>query len=450
MIGKKNQQSGITKNITDAWLVNRNDWEMESGVMSKIYANSYLTIAASSASSDECGFLGPRSAHIARSLEYKNGIPETKIQVREQILHEDSELSTADPLFTRAWAFQELLVSRRVVCYSSAEIQWHCQRSSWCECDQFDESSLSLDASTLRQRRRAVHSQARTTQYGLPEDANFYHRWYSIVEAYPSLRLTVPTDRLPALSALAQLFSIKLNDTYMAGLWKGDIRRGLRWQTSWDQPAIGKLPQKYLAPSWSWVSIDGKVFYERSFGQLGYDPADVEPNWASTVGEPIHDDFVDVCCNTSSANYFGEINGGFLKISGRHATAFLEVPGVKDGADEALIPYTIWPESDPKPPEINHWPPIPYRGFKPDVPLVRSWYTDEKGQRMGTVKRSTLRPGQARDAIVARVWTINICEDCFLVLVPSNRIPKSYERIGFMRGGEEWKKKGIIKDIVIV
>jgi hypothetical protein len=262
--------------------------------------------------------------------------------------------------------------------------------------------------------------------------------------------LTVSTDRLPALSALAQRFYDELNDIYVAGLWRGDIRRGLRWKSSWDQPAIGKLPQKYIAPTWSWASIEGKVFYERSLGQLSYEREDGEGRWTPYVGEPIHDDTVKVQCEFSSTNPFGEIFYGYLKLLGLLCPAHLEVPEVRDREDEARVLYKIWPESESKPPEANQWPTTSYRGFKPDVPLVMSWFTDEKGQRVQTAKRSSLTPGQPRQAISARVWVFKVCDKSFLVLVPSDWISGTYERIGFMTGEEEWEKNGVTERIIII
>jgi hypothetical protein len=404
--------------------ISREDWEIESAVMSDIYANSYLTIAASLSSSDNSGFLGPRKSHIAKVLKFELRGVVTEIYVREQVLHEDSEMSACNPLFTRAWAFQELLISPRLLSFNLAEVQWHCKRASWCECDHWRNLSPKLDSSILRQRRHFVQN----------SEACTYNRWYTIVEAYSQLNLTVSSDRLPALSALARQFRATLNDTYLAGIWKGDLGPGLGWQSSWDPPGIGTLPDRYRAPSWCWSSIDGKVFYgtpsnkEKSweYGNKNYKEKFTTPVTA-----------LGVQCTLSGTNAFGEVHDGFLKVFRRFTSAILEVPEVPKHADEARIPYSIWPESGTKIAPQVQWPPVSYACFRPDVPLIQSAYKDASGLVKQTVARSTLKPGQRRKPISgAQVWVVDISHYS-LVVCRSSRVSGAYERIGILTNSEK-------------
>ncbi|KAH7324030.1 heterokaryon incompatibility protein-domain-containing protein [Rhexocercosporidium sp. MPI-PUGE-AT-0058] len=56
-----------------------------------------------------------------------------------------------------------------------------------------------------------------------------FQYWCDIVSTYSGCKLTNHTDKLPALSGLAQVFSEVLGDTYVAGLWRNDIHVGLTW-----------------------------------------------------------------------------------------------------------------------------------------------------------------------------------------------------------------------------
>jgi hypothetical protein len=164
--------------------------------MSEVYANSYLTIAAVSSLRGEFGFLGPRVAHLSKTLRFKSSHDDSHVQVRRKISHVDSEASAANPLYSRAWAFQEMVVSPRVVSYSSEELQWHCRQVSLCECDQWHNFSTSLDLSIVKSRRDTLASEYKTAPIQQEENLS---RWYRVLCGYTHLKLTVPSDRLPAL-----------------------------------------------------------------------------------------------------------------------------------------------------------------------------------------------------------------------------------------------------------
>ncbi|EHK23657.1 uncharacterized protein TRIVIDRAFT_138711, partial [Trichoderma virens Gv29-8] len=57
-----------------------------------------------------------------------------------------------------------------------------------------------------------------------------YDGWYFPMLQYSQKRLTFETDRLPAVSSYAKLIASKSGDTYLAGLWKKNLHRGLLWK----------------------------------------------------------------------------------------------------------------------------------------------------------------------------------------------------------------------------
>jgi hypothetical protein len=70
--------------------------------------------------------------------------------------------------------------------------------------------------------------------------------------------LTYSEDKLVALSGVARHFQPKLNDQYVAGLWRNELLRQLCWsvngtKTSADQN-ISNI--SYRASAWSWAFID--------------------------------------------------------------------------------------------------------------------------------------------------------------------------------------------------
>jgi hypothetical protein len=115
------------------------DWETQSALMSEIYQNAVLTLAATSSTGDNEGCC-TRNAHRTPALEIT--LPEDvgtcRIAVRRPLNHFDSQ--TTDgllkhfPLLTRGWAFQERLLSPRVLHICESELVWECREATTCEC----------------------------------------------------------------------------------------------------------------------------------------------------------------------------------------------------------------------------------------------------------------------------------------------------------------------------
>ncbi len=87
-----------------------------------------------------------------------------------------------------------------------------------------------------------------------------YRDWYNIIKVYNHTNLTKPSDKLPALSGLASIFSSRLKDEYLAGLWRNDLWSGLTWYFKpWDEAVKQRI---YRAPSWSWAAFDGRINFQ--------------------------------------------------------------------------------------------------------------------------------------------------------------------------------------------
>ena len=80
--------------------------------------------------------------------------------------------------------------------------------------------------------------------------------WFWTIHTYSLGVLTVASDKLVALSGMAQEFSTLIGGRYLAGIWETEICRQLGWAI---MDSVATRPSTYRAPSWSWASIDGKV-----------------------------------------------------------------------------------------------------------------------------------------------------------------------------------------------
>ncbi|KAF4965739.1 hypothetical protein FSARC_6522 [Fusarium sarcochroum] len=251
------------------------DWRHESGKMFDVYANSVLTLAAVHAEDSNGGLFAqaPQISDSGRSpfaaFEYRVVFDEEELKLRKeefgdqettqsrlQSLHvrrclprfhswKHHDLPERSALFTRAWAYQERLVSPRVLYFTENELLWECFEGSSCECSGDD-----------RELGPKQNHQAAVT------NSDCHDRWRDIVSEYSRLDLTMERDKLPAVSAIAvQIQRTRSKADYVAGLWSDSLVRDLLWRAQ--VPSRGR-PVSKIAPSWTWASVKSGVEYPTS------------------------------------------------------------------------------------------------------------------------------------------------------------------------------------------
>lgn len=76
------------------------------------------------------------------------------------------------------------------------------------------------------------------------------------MEQYSLRKLTFQSDKLVAISGLAEKFSSALG-TYAAGLWpQHEFARSLCWRLR----SASMSSSAFIAPSWSWAALDGPIY----------------------------------------------------------------------------------------------------------------------------------------------------------------------------------------------
>lgn len=103
----------------------RNDWEDQSSRMADIYKNAYLTLAAD-ASPDSSGGLSWPFQPIQK-IQYNAS---QAAFLRDTANDDNLKYS---PLAQRAWVFQEMVLSRRVVHFAKDQMWWECPQVETCE-----------------------------------------------------------------------------------------------------------------------------------------------------------------------------------------------------------------------------------------------------------------------------------------------------------------------------
>lgn len=216
------------------------DWAQESSLMSSVYGDSSINIAASGASDASVGCFFARDWSWRCQVQANTG--------KEEVLYDcapatiESSLRDA-PLAARAWALQERVLPHRTLHFTATQVFWECNKKILCET--FPEDLPEGLTECLRM-----------TNGPVTKD-----NWHEIVGLYSGCKLTHSKDKLVALSGVARLVQAKTVDEtggdYIAeaGMWKKDLELQLCWRIT--QTAMRISP--YTAPSWSWASIDGRV-----------------------------------------------------------------------------------------------------------------------------------------------------------------------------------------------
>lgn len=244
------------------------DWLEESVKMVDVYQKAYVTIAATASRSDDGGlFYAKKPEELTKRLFglASDGTP-FNMYLRSRFLHDRTgKLATYGqykdvPLLTRAWAYQEILLSPRVLHFGKQELRWECMERMNCECGEDDTQKF---PSRFYNPYKLHHSSALANGR---DKAVLHSRWQAIVEEYSALGLTFGKDKLPALSGLAnQMRRYRPADKYIGGLWLQSLFQDMLWtvdrQRSCTLTSVSGLCGKWRAPTWSWASNNRPVRY---------------------------------------------------------------------------------------------------------------------------------------------------------------------------------------------
>lgn len=229
----------------------KEDWARESANMAYVYSNSHLTISADWSPNSDGGCYKvnrlPQGINSDTTIHVTSVLSDGErscLYFLKYYRPTHQELDYTH-LAGRAWVYQERFLSRRNLHFTQNQLFWECRRGFAGE-DLVPRGYGSLRPAYFHQMR------ARGDMESL------LHAWcFWVITGYSSAKITFATDRLPAVSALAKLFADELCSPYLAGLWL----EGLWYTLSWyrDRRLETERPKDYIAPSWSWASLNAGV-----------------------------------------------------------------------------------------------------------------------------------------------------------------------------------------------
>jgi hypothetical protein len=254
----------------------REDWLEHASQMASVYLNCALNIAADNAKGPNDGCYTRRIPKAVEKIQipWHNFTEETSLWQLYAWETCGQEYLKSSRLSSRAWVVQERLLSQRVLHMCSDQIIWECNAIPLaCECRPmgipnylstyhglraFDFAFILLPFA--RQDRQKRVSDDHTISAGERND-----HWNAALQEYTACNLTKPDkDKLVALSGLARIISDMFGDEYVVGFFRSRILWDLPWEISRGDFKKGRSCRatgNYRAPSWSWASINGPVFF---------------------------------------------------------------------------------------------------------------------------------------------------------------------------------------------
>ncbi|KAL9609954.1 MAG: hypothetical protein Q9167_005306 [Letrouitia subvulpina] len=342
------------------------DWKTESAGMSEVYKNSYITLCATRSENGDGGLFSDRwlerkeiySEHREIDREIENltlpgspykidlsdyGIEEQEIFARLTYGHHEMDLvshnihtrlprlppKATDPLIHRAWAFQERLLASRIIDFRCDEIVWECSQCRWCECTKADRQKVDSWRSRFNSMCPKDPVNLNLSTAGRIDPRALFQMWNDIVTMYSRMLMTYNSDRLVALSGLAQQVSCQFESRYYGGLWERDFPMSLLWQlwSTDDRPSffsihISSRPERYRAPSWSWAStIDGLVQWNKQeIRRPEFQPQEITCH------------VCNVDWNQAGPNRYGDCSSASITLQGYLAEATISRPRPNDDA----------------------------------------------------------------------------------------------------------------------
>jgi hypothetical protein len=313
------------------------DWLREASKMASVYGNALVTLSALSSvdSTHGCRVPNPRATtHNHRFCDFDLGHHRIRVfegEIRKW--HEEYGDDTyrhgehgENPLRRRAWTLQERELSTRNIHFSQNLVLWQCKTLKasselpWHEVRPMDDFQP-----------WPIRNSAEESLF--PDGPVLVRdRWYELMEDYMSRLLTRGTDKLPALSGLAQSFQSQLpSSRYLAGLWTGHLPYALLWRMgSLNTSSNAQRPLSYRAPSWSFLSLDGAMSYE---SQRLYNSGGPRPREATR--DCGHADLTvrDTHLEPSGADQYGAISKASLLLRGKMTQLKVRRQSSKDGED---------------------------------------------------------------------------------------------------------------------
>jgi hypothetical protein len=188
------------------------------------------------------------------------------------------------PVYRRAWCLQERELSRRTIQFTARGFIWDCSSMTMAERTLYQDFGNPISAVSnikilnnharldLKYRRSNLWMRVGAVRSDMslqPKPADkatrmeqHYDQWYHTMEVFSNAAIMIPEDRHAAIQALISQHAGRIADDCIHGLWSGDLERGLLWSVFEAKDIVKQPPVPEIAPSWSWMHLNGPVRFD--------------------------------------------------------------------------------------------------------------------------------------------------------------------------------------------
>ena len=248
----------------------KEDWNVESLDMKRVYQMSALTIGAARGADSHAGCFVQRQplAHFpCRIAQLSTGFLMTSYD-REMPGKSLPHASTGASLFDRGWVLQERMLSPRTLYYGPKGLHWECYgcyaneiyrqgRTDTRDIEALSEVGIHTDASDYRLKLDKTKLGPMTALIDVFEETtyirHFYRVWNNLLVSYTQMKLSFPSDILRALSGLTSSIEQSTGLTSVTGHWKEFLPFDLLWRNA----SPNHCSKEPIYASWSWASMRG-------------------------------------------------------------------------------------------------------------------------------------------------------------------------------------------------
>ncbi|KAI4607033.1 hypothetical protein J4E83_009788 [Alternaria metachromatica] len=256
------------------------DFAKEADLMHKVYRYSHCNIVAADSKDAHGGLFKTRNPHEILPVTYqgtnaRHHLGKKSWTIVPADLWEQELLSSA--IYSRAWVFQERILSPRILHFTKQQIFWDCGTLSACEV--FPKGlpfPLDHKASTDRhwRGRLAKSTVSSNALIGVNDNESSYTFWMSAVQNYTECDLTNQCDKTIAIWSIAKLLRDFMNEQYAVGMWSDALEEQLAWRVR-DTKSCKRIPELDVnIPSWSWASLQGAVVPQHRLAIRAYKVTD--------------------------------------------------------------------------------------------------------------------------------------------------------------------------------
>jgi hypothetical protein len=229
------------------------DKDLEMNRMGTIYKNAIVTIAAARSSCVSGGFLEWQARTSACWLPFScQNNRSGKVQIRLCDLQDCEN----EPLSSRAWTFQESVLSPRLLTFGHRGLGWQCQSKTFV---------FGTTESNCMVRKPWFFNRLPRGVFDLrvkpqtPSSRAQADLWADLVMDYSQRFLTFPEDKLRAIAGVSNELQRVWGDKYLEGIWEQTFASQLAWR---ERPfKFGSVPPKSNSvmmsnniPTWSWAA----------------------------------------------------------------------------------------------------------------------------------------------------------------------------------------------------